>query len=199
MKHTVYGISLTALAVLIIAIVLGVSGKNVRKNEMETALNTAIEQSLEQLRLKKAQNRQEFAGYQELIADFNGLLLSQIESDSELQVEILTADEKKGILDVRITQSYQTILGREQKAVCRKSVILEEYYGKKGYHTVTFLVDGETYCRYSLYEGSKIIQPKHPQKEGKVFQYWTKQGEHQECVLEEMKAEGELVLEAVFR
>ncbi|MCI9059843.1 MAG: hypothetical protein HFH52_08730 [Lachnospiraceae bacterium] len=53
MKHTVYGISLTALAVLIIAIVLGVSGKNVRKNEMETALNTAIEQSLEQLRLKK--------------------------------------------------------------------------------------------------------------------------------------------------
>ena len=38
MKHTVYGISLTALAVLIIAIVLGVSGKNVRKNEMETAL-----------------------------------------------------------------------------------------------------------------------------------------------------------------
>lgn len=95
MKHTVYGISLTALAVLIIAIVLGVSGKNVRKNEMETALNTAIEQSLEQLRLKKAQNRQEFAGYQELIADFNGLLLSQIESDSELQVEILTADEKR--------------------------------------------------------------------------------------------------------
>ncbi len=199
MKHTVYGISLAVLAVMVVAIVLGVSGKNVRKNEMETALNTAIEQSLEQLRLEKSDNRQELAGYQELIADFNGLLLSQIESDSDLQVEILTADVKKGILDVRITQSYRTILGRERKAECRKSVILEEYSGKKEYHVVTFLVDGEIYSRYSLYEGGKIIQPELPEKEGKVFQYWSKQGEHQECVLEQMTAEDNLVLEAVFR
>ncbi|MCI9175478.1 MAG: InlB B-repeat-containing protein [Lachnospiraceae bacterium] len=199
MKHTVYGISLAVLAVLAVAVVLGISGKNVRKNEMETALNTAIEQALEQLKMEKSGNGKDVRSCQELVADFNGLLLAQIESDSELQVEILTADAEKGILDVRITQSYQTILGREREAVCRKSVILEEYSGKREYHTVTFLVNGEIYSRYSLYEGGKIIQPKPPQREGKVFQYWSKQGEHQECALEQMTAEDDLILEAVFR
>lgn len=199
MKHTVYGIALAVLAALAVAAVLGISGKNVRKNEMETALNTAIEQSLEQLKMEKSGNGKDSRSYQELIADFNGLLLAQIESDSELQVEILTADVEKGILDVRITQRYQTILGREREAVCRKSVILEEYSEKKEYHTVTFLVDGEIYSSYSLYGGGKIIQPKPPQREGKVFQYWSKQGEHQECALEQMTAEDDLILEAVFR
>ena len=199
MKHTVYGISLALLVVMVVAIVLGISGKNVRKNEMETSLNTAIEQSLERLRQEKTYDSYETEAYQELITDFHRLLLAQIESDSELQVDILTADTKKGILDVRVTQRFRTILGKEKKAVCRKSVILEEYSGKKGYHTVTFLVDGETYSRYSLYEGGRIIQPETPRKEGKVFCYWSKQGEKKECALDHMPAEDNLVLEAVFR
>ena len=46
MKHTIYGISLAVAAMLVVAALLGVSGSSVRNNEIETALNTAIEQSL---------------------------------------------------------------------------------------------------------------------------------------------------------
>ena len=49
MKQTVYGLALAVLAMLVLAITLAVSGKHVRENEMETSLNTAIEQALEQL------------------------------------------------------------------------------------------------------------------------------------------------------
>lgn len=116
MKHTVYGISLAALAMAVVAILLGASGKSVRENEIETALNTAIEQALEQI-TEEGHGAGDDRG---LIGDFNQLLLQQVESDSEIQVEILTADVKRGVLDVRITDTYQNILGQERKIVCRK-------------------------------------------------------------------------------
>lgn len=195
MKHTIYGISLAAIAMLVVAALLVVSGKSVRSNEIETALNTAIEQSLEQLKEKKGY---EAGNYQELIADFNQLLLLQVDSDSDVQVEIFTADAQKGVLDVRVTETYQNILGQERSMACRKSVILEEYTEKKGYHTVTFLADGKVYEQYSLYEGGQAAKPKAPEKKGKSFRYWVKQGEHQECDIERLQVEGDLTLEAVF-
>ena len=68
MKHTVYGISLAAIALLVVAIALGISGKNVRANEMETSLNAAIEQSMEQLRIGKGSGE---GNSQDMVADFN--------------------------------------------------------------------------------------------------------------------------------
>lgn len=195
MKQTIYGISLSVIAMLVVAALLGASGKSVRNNEIETALNTAIEQALEQLKGNKGY---EAGNYQELIADFNQLLLLQVESDSDVQVEILTADAQKGVLDVRVTGTYLNILGQERKMVCRKSVILEEYIEKKGYHTVTFLVGGKVYEQYSLYEGGKAARPKPPEINGKCFRYWVKQGEHQEYDIERLRVEDDLTLEAVF-
>lgn len=194
MKHTVYGILLAVIAMVVVAILLGVSGKSVRVNEIETALNTAIEQALKQLKEEDYATGDD----QGLIADFNQLLLQQVESDSEVQVEILTADAKRGVLDVRIINTYQNIFGQERKIVCRKSVIQEAYTEKKGYHTITFLADGEVYDQYSLYEGSKLVLPNTPKKSGKVFRYWAKQGESQECMLEHELVEDDVTLVAVF-
>lgn len=195
MKHTIFGISLAAIALLAIAVSLGVSGKSVRANEMETSLNAAIEQSLEQLCIEKGS----VAGdYQDMVADFNRLLLLQMESDSDIQVEILTADAQKGVLDVRITERYQNILGQEREAVCRKSVILEEYAQKKSYHTVTFLVDGAIYDQYSLYEGGKIQFPEAPKKAGKTFHCWVRQGQAG-AIPEHMAIQEDLTAEAVFQ
>lgn len=195
MKHTIYGISLAVIAMLVVAIVLGISGQNVRKNEMETSLNAAVEQSLEQLKSEKGYK---IETYQELVADFNQVLLLQMESDSDIQVSILAADVEKGVLDVKITETYRNILGKEEQIVCRKAVILEEFSDKKSYYTVTFLVDGEIYSRYSICEGGKLVQPEAPQKEGALFCYWVKQGETQKCELEQITVEGEIILEAVF-
>lgn len=195
MKQTVYGLALAVLAMLVLAITLAVSGKHVRENEMETSLNTAIEQALEQL-----QNEEENGpeSPQELVARFNQLLLLQVESDSELQVEILSADARRGVLDVRITETYRNIMGNEKKAVCRKSVILEEYSEKRAYHTVTFLSEGEVYDRYSLYEGGTVVLPEAPEKDGKTFRCWVKQGESQAWDPAHAAVEENLILDAVF-
>lgn len=195
MKHIVYGISLAIITMLVLVITLEISGRNVRKNEIETALNTAVEQSLEQLKNK---NGYKIETYQELIADFNQMLLLQMESNTDVQVDILTVDINKGVLDVKITGTYKNIMGKKQKEICRKSVILEEYSEKKAYYKITFLVDGKVYHRYSICEGGTAVLPKTPIKSGKVFQYWIKQGENHKYDLEHIPIKGDLTLEAVF-
>lgn len=194
MKHTVYGIALAFVAVLIIAAVMTVSGRDVRENEMDKALNTAVEQSLEQL---KEEGGYEVADYQELIADFNQAMLLHISSDSDIKAEILTADLERGVLDVQITETYKTTSGKVKQSSCRKTVILEEYADKKPYHTVTFQADGEVYAKYSLYEESLIVSPPEPEKSGHIFKHWKKSGSG-EILNPEMKAEEDMEFEAVF-
>lgn len=173
MKHTIYGAALAFVAILIIAAVMTVSGKDVRENEMDKALNTAVDQSLEQL---KKEGGYEVKDYQELVADFNQALLLHISSDSDIKVDILTADLEHGALDVKITENYKAVNGSLQKASCRKTVILEEYADKKEYHTVTFQADGEIYAKYSLFESSLIVEPQTPKKNGYTFKHWKKSG-----------------------
>ena len=50
MKYIVYGTALLAMTILVLAGVMIISGKDVRENEMDKALNTAVEQALEQLK-----------------------------------------------------------------------------------------------------------------------------------------------------
>ncbi|MEY8518982.1 hypothetical protein AALC25_19235 [Lachnospiraceae bacterium 29-84] len=195
MKHTIYGAALAIIAMLAFAILLGISGRSVRKNELETAINTAAGQSLGQLEEKGGYP---VANSRELAADFTQALLLQIGSDSGIQVDILAADVEKGILDVKVTETYHNLLGKEEKIVCRRAVIMEEYAKEDCYCMITFLVDGAVYHNYSLYIGQTAVTPKEPQKPGKVFRYWKKQGEEGAYHLEGKNVEGDLVLEAVF-
>lgn len=195
MKHTIYGIALAAAAILIIAAALSVSGKDVRENEMDKALNTAVEESLSQL---KAEGGYEFGDYRELVADFSQALLLHISSDSDIRVNILAADLGRGVLDVEIEAGYQGINGKRGKSSCRKTVILEEYSDRKQYHTVTFLSNGKVHAKYSLYEESLIVAPQDPKKAGAEFLHWKRQGSGTP-LSPGMKLEGDTVFEAVFR
>lgn len=194
MKHTVYGIALALVAILIIAAVMTVSGRDVRENEMDKALNTAVEQSLEQL---KGESGYEITDYQELIADFNQALLLHLSSDSDIKVDILTADLDRGVLDVKIMETYKTTSGKTKQSACRKTVILEEYSDKKKYHTITFQVEGKIHARYSLYEDSLIVKPLEPQKNGHTFKHWIKT-ENGAILTPEMRANQDMIFAAVF-
>ena len=169
MKYTVYGTALLFMVIMAIAGVMFVSGRDVRENEVDKALNTAVEQTLEQLRKDGSYEVKE---PRELIADFQQALLMHISSDSELQVKILTADTEKGVLDVEVRTQYETVRGIKKHGVCRKTVILEEYSKKGTYHIAQFLVDGIIYDKYSVYEGSPVVLPKEPEKKGFTFQGW---------------------------
>ncbi len=194
MKHMIYGIALLVVTIMVIAGALIVSGRDVRENETDKALNTAVEQTLDQL---KKYGSYEIGNEQELIADFQQSLLMHISSDAGIQVKILTANTKKGVLDVEITETYKTVNDKVKQAVCRKTVILEEYSEKRGYCTAEFLIAGTVYEKYSLYKGSRIVIPKEPSKRGSVFRGWKKAGEGW-WLKDGMTAEKDMAFEAVF-
>lgn len=194
MKHVIYGSVLLVIAVMVIAGVMIVSGKDVRENEMDKALNTAVEQTLDQL---KEYGSYEIGDEQELIADFEQTLLMHISSDADIEVKILAADTKKGVLDVEVTETYNTVSAKEKQAVCRKTVILEQYSDKKGYCIAEFLVDGTVYEKYSIYQGGTIIIPGEPHKDGYVFRGWKKMGAG-EWLTDEFIVENDVRFQAVF-
>lgn len=194
MKHVIYGAALLAVTIMVIAGVMIVSGKDVRENEVDKALNTAVEQTLEQL---KKHGGYEIDDERELIADFQQALLMHISSDADIKVKILTADTEKGVLDVEVTGTYKTVNAREKRAVCRKTVILEEYTEKRGYCMIEFRMDGLTYGKYSLYQGSAVIAPEKPIKRGQVFKGWKNVGGNG-WLSDGQTAENDMVFEAVF-
>lgn len=194
MKHVIYGIALMAVTVMVIAGVMIISGKDVRENELDKALNTAVEQSLEQL---KKYGGYEIGNEQELIADFQQALLLHISSDADITVKILTADADKGVLDVEVTGIYKTVNAKEKRAVCRKTVILEEYTEKRNYCMIEFYVDGMIYEKYSLYQGSAIVMPETPHKSGYTFKGWRNRGRNG-WLTDHQTAEEDMAFEAIF-
>lgn len=195
MKHLIYGTGLLCLAVLVIAGTMIVSGQGVRKNELEKALNTAVEQTLEQL---KKEGGYQIENQRELIADFHQALLLNISSDSEVKVDILAADHVRGVLDVRVTETYQTVHGKQKQASCRKTVIVEEYVTEKPYHIITFEADGKIYAKYSLSEAGVILEPEPPRKNGHVFLHWIR-SDTGEILDTTMTAKKDLTFAAVFQ
>lgn len=194
MKHVIFGVGLATMMVLVITAVMIVSGKDVRENEMDKALNTAVEQAFEQVREKGGYK---VSDSQELIADFSKELLLHISSDSSMKMEVLSADAKTGVLDVKLTETYRTAKGKEKQTSCRKTVLLEDYDQKAEYHIVTFMVNEIVQERYSIYKGNPVILPEEPSKEGVGFKGW-KDTVSGEMLQDGMTVEEDMTFEAVF-
>lgn len=123
MKHIMNGIIMSAIAFMVIAAVMTVSGRSVRKNELEKAVEHAAEQAIGSL------NREENEGISrgEFIELFLQNLSMGIESDSEVVVAIMEADPEKGILSVQAEEEYQNPLGKNGKVQAERTVIIENY------------------------------------------------------------------------
>ncbi len=179
MKNAIIACVLILLFIISSLILLTIYNQNTRQNELEDSLSAAVEQSLENLKIKKNYS---IDNTDEFVADFLENLLVSIESDSDVKVEILSVDIEKGLLDVCVTETYRQPNGTKKNISCRKTIILEEYAQEPPVqHTVRFMtvapennVDYVDYKVYSLTEGSLVIVPGvSPVKDGYTFVGWS--------------------------
>lgn len=179
MKTAIISCVLVLLLIITSLILFTIYGQNTRKNEVEDSLSIAVEQSLETLKIKKTYN---INNTEEFVADFLQNLLISIESDSEVEVNILSVDVEKGLLDVEVIETFSQPNGSTKSVSCRKTVILEEYFHEAPqYYFVRFMTtkDGNNedfveYKTYSICEGSLLIVPSgSPKKEGYTFVGWS--------------------------
>lgn len=176
MRNIVIGLIFLLIIVFSVGVVVTVSGRNIRNQEVSDALDTAVEGVINNLSDKAytIENSDEF------VADMISALLLQIESDSEIEVKVLDKNLKTGLLSIEITEKYKHINGNTGSVSAYKTVILEKKESENEMTdtetaTIEFYLPGDImYKKYTVEKGSEVHAPTVlPDIDGKVFECWT--------------------------
>ncbi len=122
MKQIIFGVTAGMILVLFLGIIISVHGRTLRQDETEQSLEVAMQSVMKKLADGK---EYPFADREEFVADFLEALLVQLNSDSDLTVHILKADEKKGLLSVEVVETYRHPNGETGKVSARRTMILD--------------------------------------------------------------------------
>ena len=172
MKRIVQGSVFMFLGVLLVLIILTNIGRGSRESETRTALAEAIDTTMSSMfenhTYASSGDRDKF------VADFLEALMLQMGSDSEVEVSVLNADPKKGILSVEVTEHYTHPNGNTGSVSEVRTVLFEKEEEEEPVrHQVEFyLSDGVLYKKYELLEGEVCSIPVAPKQEGKSFTGW---------------------------
>ena len=129
-------------------------GRTLRENELSSTVSSSMEKSMEILKLKKDYSITE---QKEFAADFIQNAMVKMNSKSKYDVEIMTIDVEKGLLDAKVTETYKQF-ARPGKVSVRKTIILEDYQNVNNeYFIVTFQdKDGKIVKQMNVYGGSNM-------------------------------------------
>ena len=124
MKSVFLGFGITICSIISIVIVMTLCGTNMRQNELNRAVDSAIKDTVE--------NQFDDTTYSvnsndEFVADFMEALLVQINSDCSVVVNVLDVDYQKGLLSVEVIEKYIHPIGTEGKVCVKRTVIMEQY------------------------------------------------------------------------
>lgn len=143
MRNAVIVIFMVVILVFSGAAIQAAENKAIRKNELESSLSEAMEQSMKILTVHPVYHIDASSKTDEFAADFIQGFLMKITSNSDFTIEILGLDVEKGLLDVRVAERYKQIIGHGEVS-CRKTVILEDFEEEEDtFYQVSFWVPKE--------------------------------------------------------
>ena len=152
MKNVVTGIMMSIMMALFIIIILTTDDRTIRINEVNTALADALDESLNVLDI----NKYSITDTDELIADVTQGLLVQIESDAEVTVNVMDADNDKGIVTVEAVENFRKASGSAGQTAATRTIILEKQQVQDTYdednrqYNITYLnTDGTESVSYT--------------------------------------------------
>ena len=164
MRNIVIGFVFAAMILLSVNIVSTMNSRSTRSQELSDALDTALEGTLSTL----SKGTYDISDTDEYIADLVSNIAGQIQSDSELTVNILDADIEKGIMTVQVKEEYKHINSKTGAVTASKTVLLEEQQTTEDAEitdTVTinfYLPDNTLYKSYKVKKGTEISEPVAP-------------------------------------
>ena len=110
MKNAVIGFFMIVILVISLAAIQTAENRTTRKNELDSSLSEAMEQSMKILTVNPVYHIEKESGTDEFTADFIQGFLMKTTSNSEFTVEILNVDVEKGLLDVRAKSRFRQII-----------------------------------------------------------------------------------------
>ena len=124
MKNVFLGFGITICAIISIVIVMTLCGTNMRQNELNRAVDIALQDTVENEFDSKTYS---VSSIEEFIADFIEALLVQINSDCTVKINVLDVDYQKGLLSVEVIEIYKHPIGTEGQVSVKRIVIMEQY------------------------------------------------------------------------
>ncbi|MFA9464417.1 MAG: hypothetical protein ACERKN_09010 [Velocimicrobium sp.] len=124
MKNVFLGFGITICAIISIVIVMTLCGTNMRQNELNRAVDIALQDTVENQFDSKTNS---VSSNDEFIADFIEALLVQINSDCTVKINVLDVDYQKGLLSVEVIEIYKHPIGTEGQVSVKRIVIMEQY------------------------------------------------------------------------
>ena len=124
MKNVFLGFGITICAIISIIIVMTLCGTNMRQNELNRAVDSALQETVENQFDSKTYS---VSSNDEFIADFMEALLVQVNSDCSIKVNVLDVDYQKGLLSVEVIEKYKHPIGTEGQVSVKRIVIMEQY------------------------------------------------------------------------
>lgn len=173
MKNIIVGFVITLIVLLSINISMIVNARDIRQQEAENALDSALEGTISTL----SKNTYSINNQEEYIADLVMALTEQIQSDSSVTIRVLDTDYDKGIMSIQVTETYKHINGKTGNVVTKKTVILEDKEHQDinndvNMYTIQYLYpDNSVYKYMQVSEGTSLNEPVNPYPEKNV--YWT--------------------------
>ncbi len=122
MKQILIGSGFLLLCAVISLILLELSGHQIRKEELRSALNRAMKQTMHSY---VEESDRDGYGEEEFKQDFLDHFLVQLTSDGDVSVCFYTADAQNGFLDVEVCGEYKSVTGKERMIRVRKTMICE--------------------------------------------------------------------------
>lgn len=123
MKNAIIGATLILVICLISLTHMSITAKDIRKDELETSMNNAARITME---VVKEKGRYSFSTEEEMIEEFNNNLLSQITTESNLEIQVMGADVQNGFLDVQVINTFKYPTGAEGHVSARKTILFDE-------------------------------------------------------------------------
>ena len=174
MKNVVMGAMMSIIIALITIIILTTDDRIVRINEDNTALANALDESISIIDTDKYS----ISDTSQLIADITQGLLMQIESDSDITINVMDADRDKGIVTIEAVQDFIKPTGKSGQVAATRTIILEEKQPEDTYdednkiYNIHFLTpEGDTYMNMGVKNQEKLIIPEAPERN-----YWMYNG-----------------------
>lgn len=172
MKNVVMGAMMSIIIALITIIILTTDDRIVRINEDNTALANALDESISIINTDKYS----ISDTSQLIADITEGLLMQIESDSDITINVMDADRDKGIVTIEAVQDFIKPTGKSGQVAATRTIILEEKQPEDTYdednkiYNIYFLTpEGDTYMNMGVKNQEQLIIPEAP--EGNYWMY----------------------------
>lgn len=173
MKNIVLILTYIMIGVLTIGIVLSMLGRQNRSTEIKSNLSAVVEEAVENAMKTK---KYDIADQNEFISDIAENVSSILDTKSDIIIDIMGADQEKGILSLKVTEKFSYLNGKNGSVSCDRTVVFEK--GKEDddeQFTVKFYIDSsdeKPYKTYIVQKGDDIRKPKDPVKVDSTFAGW---------------------------